>query len=141
MQPQEVCMFSASELAQLHFELLVKNNARWQSLLGQEIVWELVYAASLGHPTRLSGHAEVFRHAAWFAGAVDNFRFFDLRLYPLADADSLFAEVKAEGTIKATGLLYQQDYLVLMRARAGKIVFLREYFDPVRAARALGVSL
>jgi ketosteroid isomerase-like protein len=75
------------------------------------------------------------------SGAVDNFRFFDLRLYPLADADSLFAEVKAEGTIKATGLLYQQDYLVLMRARAGKIVFLREYFDPVRAARALGVSL
>jgi ketosteroid isomerase-like protein len=49
--------------------------------------------------------------------------------------------VKGEGTIKATGLLYKQDYLVLMRARAGKIAFLREYFDPVQAARALGVSL
>jgi uncharacterized protein len=91
--------------------------------------------------TRLSGHAEVFRHATWFAGAVDNFRFFDLRLYPLADADTLFAEVKAEGTIKATGLLYQHDYLVLMHARAGKLRFYGSTFDPVRAARALGVSL
>jgi hypothetical protein len=102
-QPQEVCMFSASELAQLHFELLVKNNARWQSLLGQEIVWELVYAASLGHPTRLSGHAEVFRHAAWFAGAVDNFRFFDLRLYPLADADSCLRRWKVRERSKLPG--------------------------------------
>ena len=134
-------MFNASEVTQLHFELLVKDNDRWQTLVGAEIVWELVYAPSLGHPARLSGQAEVFRHAAWFAGAVEGFRFSDLRLYPLADADGLFAEVRGEGTIRATGRLYQQDYVVLVRTKGGKIVFLREYFDPVRAARAMDLSL
>lgn len=129
------------ELAKLHFELLVKDNARWQSIIGEEIVWELVYAASLGHPSRLNGQAEVFHHAGWFAGAVENFRFFDLRLYPLSDESSLFAEVKGEGIIKSTGKLYQQDYLVLVRASEGKITFLREYFDPVKAAKALNVPL
>jgi ketosteroid isomerase-like protein len=30
--------------------------------------------------------------------------------------------------------MYRQDYVVFLRAADGKIAFLREYFDPVRAA-------
>jgi len=30
---------------------------------------------------------------------------------------------------------------VFLRARAGKIIFLREYFDPVRAAKALDAPI
>jgi len=49
--------------------------------------------------------------------------------------------VKGEGLIKATGRVYPQDYVLFMRAAGGKIAFLREYFDPVRAAEALDTPI
>jgi ketosteroid isomerase-like protein len=37
--------------------------------------------------------------------------------------------------------MYRQDYVVFLRAADGKIGFLREYFDPVRAAKALDTPI
>jgi len=81
------------------------------------------------------------RHVAWFRGAVENFRFFDVRLYAFTDSQGAAAEVKAEGLVKPTGRSYGQDYVLFLRAAGGKIVFLLEYFDPVRAARALDIPI
>jgi ketosteroid isomerase-like protein len=131
----------ATRLLQQHIQTLVDDNAQWQTLIADDILWELAYAPSLGHPARLTGRAEVIRHATWFVGAVENFRFFDLKIYPLADPGGAVAEVKAEGLIKATGRTYGQDYVVFLRAADGKIAFLREYFDPVRAAKALNTPI
>ena len=132
---------TASDLLHLHLQTLVDDNARWQTLLADTILWELAYAPSLGHPARLSGREEVVRHATWFVSAVEDFRFFDLKMYPFADPQGAAAEVKGEGLIKATGRTYRQDYVVFLRAADGKIAFLREYFDPVRAAMALDVPI
>src|SRR5215207_7728294 len=102
----------ADELLRQHLQTLVDDNARWQTLIAEDIVWELAYAPSLGHPAQLSGRAEAVRHAAWFVGAVENFRFFDLILYPLADPLGAVAEVKGEGVITSTGRMYRQDYVL-----------------------------
>jgi ketosteroid isomerase-like protein len=138
---QEPQMMAASELLQQHFQTLVADNARWLTLIADDLLWELAYAPSLGHPARLSGRAEVIRHVSWFLGAVEDFRFFDLQVHPFADPEGAVAEVKAEGLIKATGRTYRQDYVLFLRAAGGKIAFLREYFDPVRAAKALGTPI
>jgi uncharacterized protein len=130
-------MSVASDLVRRHIETLVADNTQWQTLLADEIVWELPYAPSLGHPGRLEGRDAVIRHANWFLQTVTDFRFFDLRVYEFADPDGALAEVKAEGTIKPTGRRYVQDYVVLLRSSNGKIVALREYFDPVRASKAM----
>ena len=132
---------TASDLLHQHIQTLVDDNARWQTLIADTILWELVYAPSLGHPARLSGRAEAVRHATWFVGAVENFRFFDLKVYPFADPQGAVAEVKGAGLIKATRRTYRQDYVVFLRAAEGKIAFLREYFDPVRAAKALDTPI
>jgi ketosteroid isomerase-like protein len=134
-------MTIAAELLEQHVQTLVADNARWQSLIVDDLLWELVYAPSLGHPARLSGREEVMRHVTWFLGAVEEFRFFDLRVYPMADTDAAAAEVKAEGLMKLTGRTYRQDYVLFLRARGGKIAHLREYFDPVRAAHALAAPI
>jgi len=128
-------------LLQQHIQTLVHDNARWQTLIADDILWELAYAPSLGHPAQLAGRKEAVRHAAWFVGAVENFRFFDLKMYPLADPQGAVAEVKGEGLIKSTGRVYRQDYVVFLWAVDGKIAFLREYFDPVRAAKALDTPI
>jgi len=131
----------AVDLLQRHLQTLVDDPEQWQTLIADDMVWELAYAPALGHPARLSGRGEVMRHVAWFLGAVENFRFFDLRLYAFADPQGAAAEVRAEGLIKPTGRIYRQDYVLFLRAAGGKIVFLREYFDPVRAAKALDAPI
>ena len=134
-------MTIASDLLQQHIQTLVDDSARWQTLIADDLLWELAYAPALGHPARLTGREEVTRHVNWFRGAVENFRFFDIRVYAFADPQAAVAEFKAEGLIKPTGRIYRQDYVVFLRAVAGKIAFLREYFDPVRAARALDTPI
>jgi uncharacterized protein len=131
----------ASDLLKQHFETLVADNGRWQSLIDDDLLWELVYAPSLGHPARLSGREEVMRHVTWFLAAVENFRFLDLRIYAMAEPEIAAAEIRAEALIKATGRTYRQEYVVFLRSKAGKITHLREYFDPVRAAKALDAPI
>jgi ketosteroid isomerase-like protein len=134
-------MTIASDLLQQHIQTLVDDNAQWQTLIADDLLWELVYAPAIGHPARLTGREEVMRHVNWFRGAVENFRFFDIRVYAFVDPEAAVAEFKAEGLIKPTGRIYRQDYVVFLRAVAGKIAFLREYFDPARAAWALDTPI
>ena len=134
-------MTIASDLLQRHIETLVADHAQRQTLIADDLVWELPYAPALGHPARLTGREEEVRHVTWFLGAVEEFRFFDLTVYACADPDVAVAEVKAEARIKPTGRLYGQEYLLFLRAADGKIVFLREYFNPVRAAQAMDAPI
>ena len=134
-------MTIASDLLQRHFQTLVEDNAQWQTLIADDLVWELPYAPAIGHPARLSGRAEVVRHVTWFLEEVENFRFYDLKVYAFSDPQAAVAEVKAEGLIKPTGRMYLQDYVLFLRAAGDKIAFLREYFDPVRAAKALDTPI
>ena len=134
-------MTIASDLVHRHFQTLVNDNTQWQTLIADDLVWELPYAPAIGHPVRLSGREEVVHHVTWFLGAVEDFRFFDLTVFPLADPEGAVAQVKAEGRIKPTGRMYQQEYVLFLRATGGKIAFLREYFDPSRAAKALNTPI
>src|SRR4051812_43876899 len=93
-------MSIASDLLQQHIERLVE--AQWQTLIADNILWELAYAPALGQPARLSGRDEAVRHANWFVGVVEKFRSFELKLYALADPEGSVAELKREGLIKAT---------------------------------------
>ena len=77
-------MSIASDLLQQHIQTLVDDNARWQTLIADNILWELAYAPSLGHPVQLSGREEAVRHATWCVGAVENFRFFHLKVLCLS---------------------------------------------------------
>jgi hypothetical protein len=61
----------------------------------------------------------VVRHVTWFVGAVENFRFYDLKVHAFTDPEVAVAEVKAEGLIKPTGPIYLQDNVLFLRAVAG----------------------
>ncbi len=135
-------MSTASELVRSHIQTLVADHSRWLTLIVDDIVWELAYAPALGHPARLDGREQVTRHVEWFIGAVDDFRFFDLKVHAFADdADGAAAQVRAEGLIRKTGRIYRQEYVLFLRSGGGKIVHLREYFDPTRAAKALDIPI
>lgn len=130
-------MSTATDLLHLHFQTFLDDHEQWQTLIADDLLWELPYAAGLGHPERLVGRDQVLEHVRWFIQAVEKFRFYDLRIHAFADSGMAVAEVKAEGLIKPTGRIYRQDYVLFCRIENGKIAFLREYFDPIRAAHAL----
>jgi len=134
-------MTVASDLLQRHIQTLVDDNAQWQTLIADNILWELAYAPAIGHPAKLSGRAEVIHHVTWFLSAVENFRFIDLKVYAFADPQAAVAQVRAEGLIKPTGRIYRQEYVMFLRTANGKIAFIREYFDPTRAAKALDIPI
>src|SRR5258707_11265724 len=58
-------MTIASDLLQGHIETLVEDNAQWQTLIADDILWELAYAPAIGHPARLSGREKAVRHVTW----------------------------------------------------------------------------
>jgi ketosteroid isomerase-like protein len=134
-------MTIASDLLQRHIQTLVDNNTQWRTLIADDIVWELAYAPAIGPPARLAGKAEVIHHVTWFLSAVENFRFIDPKINAFADPQEAVAQVRAEGLIKPTGRIYRQEYVVFLRADGGKIRFIREYFDPTRAAKALDTPI
>ena len=77
------------------------------------------YSPAIGHPAQLSGREQLVRHVTWFVGAVENFRFYDLKVHAFTDPQAPVAEVKAEGLIKPTGRMYLQDYVLFLRQATG----------------------
>lgn len=130
-------MCSAAELLNHHFEMFVDDHEKWKSLLAPDIVWELPFAPSLGHPEKLVGREQVLNHVGWFVGAVESFQFHNLRIQQFTDPLTAVAQVKAQGIITETGKPYSQEYVVFVSVREGKLTHIREYFDPVQAAYAL----
>ena len=43
-------MTIAADLLQRHIHTLVADNGQWQTLIADDLVWELPYAPALGHP-------------------------------------------------------------------------------------------
>src|SRR5690349_14458346 len=119
-------MTIASDLLHQHIETFAGNNPQWQTLIADGLLWELPYAPSLGHPARLRGRKEVLDHVTWFLGAVQNFRFFDVNVYPLLDSEAAVAEFRAEGLVTSTGRTYSQSYVLFLRTTGGKITYLHE---------------
>ncbi|WP_042879194.1 nuclear transport factor 2 family protein [Cupriavidus necator] len=134
-------MGSAAMLLEQHFKWLVDDHQQWQNLIADDVVWELPYAPSLGHPGRLVGREAVVRHALWFISEVSDFRFHDAWISALADPRESSGVVKATGQIRSTGRAYEQEYVVFLAARDGKIAHLREYFNPVQAAVAMDAEI
>ena len=93
----------ASDILQRHFQTLIADNPQSQTLIADGLLWELPYAPALGHPARLSGPEEVARHATWFPGAVENFRFFNLKIRDCADTEAAVAEVQGGTELRLAG--------------------------------------
>jgi uncharacterized protein len=55
-------MTIASNLLHQHIQTFVEDNTQWQTLIADDLLWELPYAPSLGHPARLTGRQEVVNH-------------------------------------------------------------------------------
>jgi len=54
-----------------------------------------------------------------------------------SDPELVVVEFRSTGTFEATGLGYANRYALILRARGGRIVLYREYFNPLALVGAV----
>jgi ketosteroid isomerase-like protein len=129
-------MMTAAELIQAQLRSMATDPAALRALFAENADWELAYGASAGIVSPLSGIDGIVKAVRDFTSQVEGLRFGDPIISQVRGDDAVFAEVHADAIVIATGRPYHQDYVFYLRARGGKIVLIREYFDAVRIVAA-----
>ena len=109
---------------------------RLHSLLNDDFVAEFPFAP-VDHTRRLEGAEAISRFFAKIPSFSDGFKIGD-EVKIVESGDDLVAEYTGSSVFKDTNLPYAQEYVAVAKIRDGKIVHIREYYDPMRVLRALG---
>lgn len=125
----------------VHLALIVKDIQAWVNLFASDAVIEFPYASAVGTPERLEGFAAIYNYMKDVPTQMQNLIFTNVRKYPTSNSNILWAEVHGSATIVATGRHYQQDYVMQLETKDGKIVHYREYWNPIPALEAWGNTL
>lgn len=136
MQPVPDQEQRTTEVFATHLALVGKDVQAWVNLFTEDAVVEYPYASTT--PGRLEGKAAIYNYMKDVPAQVQNLMFSNVRVYPTSNPSVLFAEVHGEAVIVSTGRHYQQDYVMRLETKEGKIVHYREYWNPVPALEAWG---
>lgn len=107
------------------------------ALFNDDATIEFPYAPSIGAAGKQNMEAYC-NHLEGGLKNMPNLKFSDIRVYPLQEEDTYWAEAHGETTIHSTGILYQQDYVMYFILKDGKFSFYREYSNPLPALKAFG---
>ncbi|MBP5974105.1 nuclear transport factor 2 family protein [Brasilonema sp. CT11] len=118
--------------------LITKDIQAWLDLFAENAVVEFPYASALGSPERKIGKLAIYNYMKDALAQMQNLVFTNIRAYPTLNPNVLFAEVHGEAVIVATGRHYQQDYVMRLETKDGKIIHYREYWNPVPVLDAFG---
>ncbi|HEX8701942.1 MAG TPA: nuclear transport factor 2 family protein [Myxococcaceae bacterium] len=128
----------AGALLDAHLQFIATDIERWLELFAEDAVVEFPYAASLGLPERLEGREAIRQY---FIETPKHFRglvFTKVRRYLTTEPEVAIGEVHGSATIGTTGRAYEQDYVMLLKSREGKISLYREYWNPIPGLKAFG---
>ncbi|MBD2309867.1 PhzA/PhzB family protein [Chroococcidiopsis sp. FACHB-1243] len=131
---------SIAQVFAAHLALIGTDMRAWSDLLAEDAVVEFPYASALGSPSRLEGKPAIYNHMKNAVAQLQNWVFTDVREYQTLLPNVLFAEFHGEAVFVATGQLYQQDYVVRLETKNGKIIHYREYWNPVPILEIVGSS-
>jgi hypothetical protein len=126
----------APELLRAHLHEMLVDFSAWRALYADDATLDFVYGASAGVTSPLHGIDAIAESISGFLNAVRDFKVQITSLYGIDGEDAVMAEFSGTGTVISTGRTYNQNYIVYLRAEAGKIVMLREYWDPTRVIAA-----
>jgi uncharacterized protein len=129
---------TAAQVFADHLALIVKDIPAWVDLLAEDAVVEFPYASALGLSERLEGKSAIYNHMKDVSAQMQDLIFTNVREYQTSNPNALFAEVHGEATIVATGCHYQQDYVMRLETKEGKIIHYREYWNPTAVLDAWG---
>jgi ketosteroid isomerase-like protein len=122
---------TAAAVLERAVQLIGTDIEAWLGLFAQDAVVEFPYARALGHSPTLQGKDAI---AAYFRPAVQAFtqlHFRDLRIDSGADPDIAFAQVHGSAVLMPGAHAYEQDYVMWLRTKAGRVTHYIEYWNPL----------
>jgi hypothetical protein len=108
----------------------------WMDIWAEDAIVEFPYAPDT-NPRRLEGKHAIYEYYKKVSPAFELREERPLVAYPSSDPRVGVFEISLKFFIRSTKKVYDQDYIGVVKVRDdGRIVFYREYFDPVRAREA-----
>lgn len=104
-------------------------------IYADDVVVLMPYAPE-GHTNRIEGPEAVRRFLARIGDFFDGVEMGEPQIR--TTEDGLVAEIHGESTSKETGRRYVQDYVMMLRARDGKIIEVKDYYNPIKVLFATG---
>ena len=128
---------TALQLLERHLEIGIVNDLEaWYALFDEDAVLEFPYAIGTPFTARLDGKAAIREHIDKVARLFGRFTFHAPRFHATG-RDLASCEVHGVSTIAASGAAYEQNFVMIVEARDGRIVRYREYWSPIVAMALL----
>lgn len=128
---------SGPEIYQALPKAFAKGADEVTRLFHEEAVIEYPYASSLGTPGLLNKEG-LHKYLAGALPDMPDLTFSDTRVYRVDGREVYWAEAFGQCTIRSTGLLYQQKYLMHFALKEGLFSYYREYWDLLAIKAAFG---
>lgn len=113
-----------------------KDAATVLDLFHTDAVVEYPYAKSMNKMAALN-MSEYRAYMEQVLPGMPDLKFTDLRVYPLQEAGSFWAEVHGETKHPVTELLYEQDYVIHFALKAGKFIKYKEYWNVLPVLKSI----
>src|SRR5262249_12472642 len=110
-------MKNAADLLRDNMQYMITDAAKWRTLFAEDAVWEFAYGAAAGVPPVLRGIDVIADSVEHFLATIDDFRFSNLKIYPIDGDDAVFGEFEGDGRAIKTGRTYHQNYVFYVRAK------------------------
>ena len=104
-------------------------------MMSEDFVMEFPYARP-GMPTRVEGRANVLAHLAKVGQDVAVDSASGLVVHETKDPEVVILEFEGHGRSVRTGEPYEQRYISVIRARGGRIVHFKDYWNPLQGLKA-----
>ena len=104
-------------------------------MMADDFVMEFPYARP-GMPTRVEGRAAVLTHLIKVGQGVSVDSASGLVVHETKDPEVVILEFDGHGRAVKTGEPYEQRYISVIRARGGKIVHYKDYWNPIQGLKA-----
>ena len=126
---------TAELMRQYQSLLLGEQFEEWIELWTDDAVCEFPFAAE-GQPRRLEGKPAILEYMSAFPARISIERVDEMTSHPGLDPSVLITELRVTGTAVETGKPYPQQYVIVARARDGRLAHYREYWNPLVSAEA-----
>lgn len=106
----------------------------WIEMWREDAVWECPLMPT---PYRLESRDKISTFMLWMMDASPDYQIISKTIFPSANPDEAFAEVRGDGPVDGGGR-YTQHYLVHFETSDGKISRVREFLNPIAVFNAFG---
>lgn len=113
----------------------------WAAQLHENVVLEFPFAATTKIPTRLEGKVECLRYIQKWYDLFADFRIYELVIHRLEEQGAYVLEYKTKGFVASTARPYHQENIALIKVKDHKIIFIKEYWNPMHLSEAFGSEL